>query len=96
MRIMRSHNLAYFRWFLEHKKIPPAHRCTNGISCLFRQYKMRVMRPHKKTHGLRTSQRKDTKNIPICVSKKQPLTKLQHLAVINYSINLLFTPYSTK
>lgn len=20
MRVMRSHNLAYFRWFLEHKK----------------------------------------------------------------------------
>lgn len=51
---------------------------------------MRVMRPHKKTHGLRTSQRKDTKNIPICVLKKQPLAKLQHLAVINHSINLFF------
>lgn len=33
MRLMRSHNLAYFLWFLEHKKIPPAHRCTNGIQC---------------------------------------------------------------
>lgn len=51
MRIMRSHNLAYFRWFLEHKKIPPAHRCTNGISYLFRQYEMRVMRPHKMVSG---------------------------------------------
>lgn len=29
------------------RKIPPAHRCTNGILCLFRQYKMRAMRPHK-------------------------------------------------
>lgn len=52
---------------------------------------MRVVRPHElKTHELRTSQRKDTKNIPICVLKKQPLAKLQHLAVINHSINLFF------
>lgn len=50
MRLMRSHNLAYFRWFWS-TKIPPAHRCTNGISCLFRQYKMRVMRPHKMVSG---------------------------------------------
>ena len=39
MRLMRSHNLAYFRWFFGAQKIPPAHRCTNGISCLFRRYK---------------------------------------------------------
>lgn len=49
------------------------------------------MRPHELPMSYSwTSQRKDTKNIPICVSKKQPLTKLQHLAVINYSINLFF------
>ena len=49
------------------------------------------MRPHELPMSYSwTSQRKDTKNIPICVSKKQPLTKLQHLAVTNYSINLFF------
>ena len=46
MRLMRSHNLAYFRWFWSTKN--PA--CTSLYKrdfMLFKQYKMRVMRPHK-------------------------------------------------
>lgn len=46
MRFMRSHNLAYFRWFRSIKN--PA--CTSLYKrdfMLFRQYKMRVMRPHE-------------------------------------------------
>lgn len=41
MRLMRSHNLAYFRWFLEHKKSrlhiavqTGFHACLGNIKCV--------------------------------------------------------------
>lgn len=41
MRLMRSHNLAYFRWFLEHKKSrlhiavqTGFHVCSGNIKCV--------------------------------------------------------------
>ena len=46
MRLMRSHNLAYFRWFLEHKK-SRLHIAVQTGFMLIQAIKMRVMRPHE-------------------------------------------------
>jgi hypothetical protein len=69
MRLMRSHNLAYFRWFLERKKSrlhiavqTGFHAYSGNIKC--------VLCDRINYSWASDFTEKDTKNIPICVPKK--------------------------